>query len=413
MIKNDADLFQQAIMDLEKENFNDLCTNFYSEIEKRNYFFEKTGQMESFQHLYFTVIYFKNEYFLLKSFDLNFLNNSKIILKGDNDDSTFTIKVKMEFENINNYQQFVNSFKKSISSKILELKSKFILALNDSDDKLNSFLKYNVSRQRISLDVLSFSDFKRLNFSLKNVTYELLIKYFKDLPREYIQFVSDSARYDARYLSWKIGHIRVSDPKELQTVFETAVKKLENFQELNYAMQILDIFNTENDFIDANYLINISNKFDLKNYNEDCHLFISKSIKYLVFTNKYDELYDFITFLKENQLINGNLDIEMLKGMPKNIAHKIFDSYFEWSLDLQDIPANNKSIEFLILLYKEFDLLNNSKIKISSKPFKSNFKIKSYELYLADKITEQNYKSEYKNMMSKMDIISNIYNKFF
>ena len=409
MIKNDVDLFQQAIMDLEKENFNDLCTNFYSEIEKRNYFFEKVGQIESFQHLYFTVIYFKNEYFLLNAFDLNFLNNSKIILKETNDDYTFTIKVKMEFENINNYQQFLNSFKKSISSKILELKSKFILALNDSDNKLNSFLKYHLPRKNIALDVLSFSDFKRLDFNLKDVTYELLIKYFKDSPREYIQFVDQSTRY----LSWRIGHIRISDPNELNTAFETAVKRLENFQELNAAMQILDIFTIQNDFIDANYLINISDKFDLKANNDDCDLFISKSIKYFVLTNKYDDLYDFIIFLKDNNLINGALDLEILKEMPKNIAHQIFDSYFDWSLDLEKISVNHKSIDFLILLYKEFDLLSNSKIKVPSKSLNFDFKIKSYKLYLADKITEQNYKSEYKSMVSKMDIINNIYNKFF
>lgn len=409
MIKNDADLFQQAIMDLEKENFNDLCTNFYSAIEKRNYFFEKTGQMESFYHLYFDVIYFKNEYFLLKSFDLNFLNNSEIILKGDNADYTFTVKVKMEFENINNYQKFVSSFKTSISSKILELKSKFILALNNSDNKLNSFFKYNVSRQRISLDVLSFYDFKRLNFKLKNVTYELLIKYFKDSPREYIQFVDQSTSY----LSWRIGHIRISDSNELKTVFETAVKTLENFQELNSAMQILDLFKTQNDFIDANYLINIINRFDFKSYNDDCHLFINNSIQYFVLTNKYDDLYNFIIFIKENNLINGALDLKILKGMPKNIAHQIFDSYFEWSLDLENISVNSKSIELLILLYKEFDLLSNLKIKVPSKSLNFDFKIKSYELYLADKITEQNYESEYKSLVSKMDIINNIYNKFF
>ena len=412
MIKTDNDLFQQAIADLEKDGFNSLCTNFYVEIEKRNSFLKKINQMSNFRYLNFEVIYFENEFFLLKSFDLNFLNTPKITKKGANDSYTFTIKVQMDFNKLDNYSQFLTFFKKTIKNELLKLKSKFILSLNDSDEKLTNFFKYNLPRKKITMDVMSFSDFKRLKLKTNRLDLKLLLNYFKNSPKEYIAFVENGMSH----LSWALNGIYNLDSKQIKDTFETVTKKIDSIQELISATRIIGLFRSNNEFVDADYMIHIINQFEFKMDNDDCNIYIKKILDYFLSETKFNDLYKVIVFINKNRLLSGPLSIEMLNSMPNNIAHKIFDSYSDWSLDRKKLPVNNKSIDLLLLLYKEFDLLNNSKIKVSLNTIKTDdleSRISPYVSYLGETITDQNYKYEYKNILYKINIIKIIYSKFF
>jgi len=230
--------------------------------------------------------------------------------------------------------------------------------------KVSNYLKKN-----IFLNELSFSQYKSLLKFLLNDDNNLISEYFENA-------LNSNCSLKELSLFEKILCLLTLRSVCISNILELTVKCSVTNKEYNYSVNLNDIINNLNYFLENNN--NTFTKTILYNENFKINLSLPKE---LYIDQNENVLYKFLESVELNGVLYKNLSIDELDRLPSNIISDIKDFILEAESSLNQFSLLKIKSPFVDSTTNEilFSILNNTAIEFLKIIFKKNL-MEIYEL---------------------------------